>query len=40
MFGENVTGKTLLGVDSTIKIFTENVSGEKGLTFRNHASYI
>jgi len=27
MFGENVKGKTLLDVDSRIKIFTENVSG-------------
>jgi hypothetical protein len=29
MLGENVRGKTILGVDSRIKIFTENVSGEE-----------
>jgi hypothetical protein len=29
IFGENVKGKTILGVVSRIKIFTENVSGEK-----------
>jgi hypothetical protein len=29
MFGENVKGKTILGVDSRMKIFTENVSGEQ-----------
>jgi len=29
MLGENVKGKTILGVDSRIKIFTKNASGEQ-----------
>jgi hypothetical protein len=29
MFGENMKVKTLLDVDSRIKIFTENVSSEQ-----------
>jgi hypothetical protein len=28
MFGENVNGKTILGIDGRIKTFTEKVSAE------------